>query len=300
MTKSTSEMTFDEAQKCVLSNKEIEVKPIIRERPFFKAGHDGEFMFSGCNRAYKLPYVMSTSSYFKIFEDQNEQRAFEILLNKPEGSLNIYNFKNEFWGKEEIVLGKDSTTLDLSIPSHNLHYRILKSNTKFIAPNWAARFNPQYQYALVDKSVAEFEADKASERLELANDLFAKVKKSDSKMYNILRVLGKKPNAKSVSNTKWLKGELLRIIDQRSKPKDPKGLYIESFISVAQDKRFDEKVLIFDAMEIKEIEFRSGYFRMTESKETIGKNLDQAVDWLHDIKNQEAKLRVEARLQLNN
>jgi len=53
MVKEAKELSAREAEKIVLKPGEIvQVKPIIRKRPFFKEGHDGEFMFTGTTKTY--------------------------------------------------------------------------------------------------------------------------------------------------------------------------------------------------------------------------------------------------------
>lgn len=287
------------AEKKVLKNITIEVKPIIRQRSHFKKGHDGEFMFTGCNKTYMLPFVMSTRAYSKIFKDPEEQEAFETLMDLPKGTLGIYKRNSEYWIKYAIEISKEGKTLDLSIPSHALEHKVLLANKKRISPDWDSKNKPGYEFALVDETKLESDSLKLAEKSENAMELFMKIRKSGKKMFNVLRILGKNPSAESQSNLGWLKAELQKIIDQKEKIKGVNTPTIDDFIKVAEDSNFDMKALVYDAMSIKEIVLKGTNFRHAETDEFIGKSLSSAADWLSDIKNQEHKLLIEQRLKLN-
>ena len=51
-------------KKEILIDKKVRVEPIISTRPFFKKGHDGEFMYTGCTRVYGLPYDSQKRTFF--------------------------------------------------------------------------------------------------------------------------------------------------------------------------------------------------------------------------------------------
>ena len=80
----------------ITSNKTIEVRPIKRTRPFFKADHDGAFMFSGTYKEYTLPYINDTRSYANPFESPEEQEEFERVLQLAPGALSINNRNSDF------------------------------------------------------------------------------------------------------------------------------------------------------------------------------------------------------------
>lgn len=291
-------MDVKEAREKVLKNIEVEVKPIERFRPYHKEGHDGAFMFTGCKKTYMLPYYNNTSSYAKIFEDPEDQEAFEVLLNKQSGSLNIYGRNSEFWGVEyKVTIDKKGKVLDLSIPSHALEYLVLKANKTRISPDWKSRKVPTYEFALVNKAEEDKKDFAANDKFMNAMADFLKVKKSTSKMYNMLRVMGKSMTKESATNSEWLAGELLKIINQKEKPKGKKDLWIDDYIEVSKDKKFETKVLIYDAISIGEIITKGGYYQ--HDGETIGKSLTDAANWFESVKNQEKVLFIKQRLENN-
>jgi hypothetical protein len=281
----------------ITSNKTIEVRPIKRTRPFFKADHDGAFMFSGTYKEYTLPYINDTRSYANPFESPEEQGEFERVLQLAPGALSINNRNSDFWSTFKVQLSKEGKVLDLNYPMHVLEYRVLKANTKRICPNWEDRNrNSAYEFALIDKDVEEINDIKDAERNLRAMELFIKMRKSNKKMYDILRVLGKKLPKEASVNTSQLIKEIDQIIAEKSKVGGV--LNIDDFIEAAEDPKLSLKVFVLDAIEIGEIEISKGVYKITSSQTAIGRNLSEAVDYFDSIKGREDKLLIEQRLEM--
>lgn len=289
-------MSFDEAIKFVTKNEVVEVKPIIRERPFFKKGHDGEFMFTGTTKMYQLPFSNNSRSYVKIFDNSKEQEAFEVIMNLPAGALNLYNRNSEFWLKYTVTLTKEGKQLDLTVPSLVLEYKVLKANVKRIAPDWASRHRGGLEFALVNDTQVQEDDNKRADMYEKAMDYFIKIRKSTSKMYNVLRLLDKKPTAENADNVAFLKTEILKVLEQREKGRGGvKSVY--DFIEIMEDPRFDTKVLIYDAMDANEIIMSNGLFKLASTEAVMGKSVAQVADWLETLQNQEDKIILQQRLK---
>jgi hypothetical protein len=281
----------------ITSNKTIEVRPIKRTRPFFKADHDGAFMFSGTYKEYTLPYINDTRSYANPFESPEEQEEFERVLQLAPGALSINNRNSDFWSTFKVQLSKEGKVLDLNYPMHVLEYRVLKANTKRICPNWEDRNrNSAYEFALIDKDVEEVNDIRDAERNLRAMELFIKMRKSNKKMYDILRVLGKKLPKEASVNTSQLIKEIDQIIAEKSKVGGV--LNIDDFIEAAEDPKLSLKVFVLDAIEIGEIEVSKGVYKITSSQTAIGRNLSEAVDYFDSIKGREDKLLIEQRLEM--
>ena len=281
----------------ITSNKTIEVRPIKRTRPFFKADHDGAFMFSGTYKEYTLPYINDTRSYANPFESPEEQEEFERVLQLAPGALSINNRNSDFWSTFKVKLSKEGKVLDLNYPMHVLEYRVLKANTKRICPNWEDRNrNSAYEFALIDKDVEEINDIKDAERNLRAMELFIKMRKSNKKMYDILRVLGKKLPKEASVNTSQLIKEIDQIIAEKSKVGGV--LNIDDFIEAAEDPKLSLKVFVLDAIEIGEIEVSKGVYKITSNQTAIGRNLSEAVDYFDSIKGREDKLLIEQRLEM--
>lgn len=281
----------------ITSNKTIEVRPIKRTRPFFKADHDGAFMFTGTYKEYTLPYINDTRSYANPFESPEEQEEFERVLQLAPGALSINNRNSEFWSTFKVQLSKEGKVLDLNYPMHVLEYRVLKANTKRICPNWEDRNrNSAYEFALIDKDVEEVNDIRDAERNLRAMELFIKMRKSNKKMYDILRVLGKKLPKEASVNTSQLIKEIDQIIAEKSKVGGV--LNIDDFIEAAEDPKLSLKVFVLDAIEIGEIEVSKGVYKIASSQTAIGRNLSEAVDYFDSIKGREDKLLIEQRLEM--
>lgn len=281
----------------ITSNKTIEVRPIKRTRPFFKADHDGAFMFSGTYKEYTLPYINDTRSYANPFESPEEQEEFERVLQLAPGALSINNRNSEFWSTFKVQLSKEGKVLDLNYPMHVLEYRVLKANTKRICPNWEDRNrNSAYEFALIDKDVEEVNDIRDAERNLRAMELFIKMRKSNKKMYDILRVLGKKLPKEASVNTSQLIKEIDQIIAEKSKVGGV--LNIDDFIEAAEDPKLSLKVFVLDAIEIGEVEVSKGVYKIASSQTAIGRNLSEAVDYFDSIKGREDKLLIEQRLEM--
>lgn len=290
-------MERKEAEKLILKDITISVEPIIRKRPFFKEGHDGEFMFSGCEKTYYLPFQMSTNSYVRIFESSEEQDAFELLLDLPKGALNIYDRKNESWTKKfKVTMNKEGKKLDLSIPSHALEYKILLANKARIAPDWESRNKPGYEFAIINESQVEEESYKLSEKREDAMAYHLKMKKDPSKMYNVLRVLGLQFDRSAKDNTRFLSSKLMEVINQTEKLKGTNSANIDDYLAVVQDKDFNEKVFIYDLVDRGEIAVKGNMFKVVKTGEVIGSNIEQCVLWFKNDRNQETKLLLKQAL----
>ena len=132
---------------------------------------------------------------------------------------------------------------------------------------------------------------------ERAMELFFKVKNSDKKMFDILRLLGKNPPRSSVNNTVWLKSQLDQVISQKEKIKGVPN--IDNFIEIAEDKTFSEKVFVLDAMDIGEIIHDNGTYRIRETNAPIGRSIDQCVAYFADPRYSEEKILIEQRMELN-
>lgn len=289
-------MTKEEAKSLVLESKIIELQPIVRTGGFYKKGHDGEFMYTGCMNKYTLPISKSMNSFSQIFEE-NEQEAFEKLLNKAEGALNLFTRKSPFWGSFIIEIDKSGTKLDLSNPIHALQFKVIKANVDFFAPSLAQKKDKRsYKYAIVDGKVSHEQENKLAIKTEKAMDLFHDIKKSKTKMLNVLRILDRKPPKDS--SIEWLKAEIIKIINQKEKTSGI--LNIDDFISSASDPQASSKIFVLDAIDAKAISASGGNFRVVETNQLIGKSMQTAVDWMDDAKNQEDRLLIESKINRSN
>lgn len=277
----------------VLEDKKITIRPIMRKRSFTPKGHDGEFMYTGCNEGFPLPYISSTSSLANIFKE-GEQEAFEELLSLEKGSLSIHKRKGGFWSKEHVNLSKEELTLDLMNPRHALWLRMLKAWKNKIAPSWNARnAKPSYKWAIVDSDeIIKTDSQKAQTTLKAAS-LFGDIQNSNKKMVDILRLLGKKPPVDS--KKEFLQGEIGKMMSQTEKVKGV--LDIHDFIKAASDPQAAEKIFVLDAMVAGAIKEEDGTYRDTETQAALGRSMQATVDYFADPSHQEDKIMIAEKIK---
>lgn len=263
----------------ILEKKIIRIKPIVRTRPFFGKGHDGEFLYTGCKRTYGLPYSSSRRSYFNPFqgkdtkEKKEEQTLFEKELNQKEGALSLYDIKSKFWGKFMFTLDKETLELDLNNPNHALIYRIMKVHPKF-ANNDDQKDVPECEYMIVDEAVEEKNLSARAEIKDKAMDFMYKLKKSKKAMYNTLRLLSKKPDINASMD--WFKTELYKILDQSGTT--PGVIGIKQFLEVMEDPTAETKVFVLDLVDKAELVQTAEGYRVADSREFIGRDLQSVYD----------------------
>ena len=282
-------------EQLVLENRKIRVAPLVRGRAFFKKGHDGEFMFTGCWRYYGLPISSRTRSYFNPFKE-GEREAFEKLLNLSPGALNTNDMGSKFWGEYKIPLDKEGMELDLSVVDHALLYRVFQVNPRF-AKQGDNTSNPEYQYQLVDERYQEEEYSKASLKKADAYGELNKLSKSRKQMVDILRLLGVKMSGDS--SLEALKARLAQIVEEPANNRFKGAITIDDFIRVAKDPQSSQKLFVLDAIDNREIVVENGdEYRLSENGKLIGRSLQGAVDWISDIVNQETKLLIQERMKV--
>lgn len=279
----------------VLEKKKIKIEPIIRRRAFFPAGHDGEHTYTGCHKDYGLPFNTKSRSYINPFKTDDEQAQFEYLLNQKTGSLNLYDIKSRFWGDFSLSLNKDGMTLDLSNPVDALWYRVLLVSPRF-ANNDEQKSDSKCDFVLVDERVQSEAKTDLAKREEEAIDLFVSIKKSRQKMYDVLRLLNKKPDKDA--SIESLKAAIQAIIKE---PTSAKGVTnISDFIRVMSDPAANTKLFILDAVDAGEIIYTTDGYRIKDSNTFIGKHLEQAVDYFNskDADVKEIKAIISQRLKV--
>lgn len=279
----------------VLEKKKIKIEPIIRRRAFFPVGHDGEHTYTGCHKDYGLPFNTKSRSYVNPFKADEEQAQFEYLLNQKAGSLNLYDIKSKFWGDFSLSLNKDGMTLDLSNPVDALWYRVLLVSPRF-ANNDDQKSDSKCDFVLVDERVQSEAKTDLAKREEEAIDLFVSIKKSRQRMYDVLRLLNKKPDKDA--SIESLKAAIQTIIKE---PTSAKGVTnISDFIRVMSDPAATTKLFILDAVDAGEIIYNTDGYRVKDSNTFIGKHLEQAVDYFNskDADVKEIKAIISQRLKV--
>jgi hypothetical protein len=278
----------------VLKKKIIKVEPIVRSRSFFKKGHDGEFMYTGCRRIYTLPFDSAKRSFFNPFLKEGEQEFFEKQLNQKEGALNLYDSHSKFWGSFTTSLDKNGLELDLSNPSDALRYRVMLVDPKF-ANGEDQRDVPECEFILIDQEITDKAISEKAQTKDKAMDYMYKLKKSKKGMYDTLRLLGKKPDVDASAD--WFKTEIYKILDEPGILPGTVGL--KQFIEVMEDSLADVKIFVLDAVEKGEIVQGNDGYRIADGRKYLGKDITQVYHYFADggPEAKEEKIIIEQRLK---
>jgi hypothetical protein len=204
-------------------------------------GHDGEFMYSGTETHFVLPYDIKKGRLASILTSE-EQEFFESKLNED---LNIHKKIDNFWStftvkiRKDDKLMRDGYEMDLSDPIDNLRWRLLKIDSH-VAPSWAERFDRgDYTFALVEENEMIESRARVADKKKDAYMFLGKIEGSTKKMIDFLRVYGKKPSA--TATVDFLKGEIDKLIE------DSKT--IDNVIAIIKDNDYEMKLFIEDAIE---------------------------------------------------
>jgi len=275
MEKSTSEL-----RKLVLEDKTVQIKPIVRGKPYLKKGHDGEHTFTGCYKTFTLPFMAKTRSYanpFLLEDKATEQMAFEKLLNQEEDSLNLYTFKVSeptFWGEFKLVVPKEGLELNLNNPADALRYRVALVNPKF-AKNQVESGIAEKEYLIVDNKVVKEQATQLGKKKSTAEDYMMKIKKSKKELIDTLRLLGKNPSKDA--DIDWLREELYKIKDEVTTTKGVSGL--DKFIEVMEDSMRETKLFVLDAIDRGFIVRDKNGYKLESSNKFIGRKYEELVEY---------------------
>ena len=266
-------------RRLVCENKKIKIVTIPRKKAYLKRGkegqpHDGEDIYTGCYKSYGLGWSIKKHSYNNPFFNENEQEAFEILLDQKEGSLNLYKLNSEFWGKFNIKITKEGLDLDLNNPADALMYRVLLTDPRF-AKSATEKSILEKEYLIINESEQKEQESILGKKKDEANDFMFKLKKNKRDMYNVLRLLGKKPSQDASAD--WLKSELYKIIDEVTVPKGKNGL--DQFLDIMKDPRQEIKLFVLDAVDVQAILKEQAGYKLEHNGKFVGKRYEDVVEY---------------------
>lgn len=275
---SVSNLTIDK----LLKNKKINIKPITRHSALGK-GHDGEFLFTGAKFTTCLAVDRQKNQLIPIL-NREEQDIIERELQLKPGDLSFYKKDTPFWVKFRVELDKEGSTLDLSNVMDFLRYRVLLSD-KRIAKDWNSRLQSgEYKFALVDEDEETKTTVTRKELNKKAYALFATIDSSASKMRQVILLTGKKTTSNDLD---FLSAEIQKMIDSD----------INNFIRIMEDKNFKIKVFINECVEKRALDrtAKNGY--AIKGGADIGKNLEEAIEFLEAPQNNAIKLKLKAQIE---
>jgi len=203
--------------------------------------------------------------------------------------LSVYG---DFWTTFRVSLHKDdaSNRFDLSNPMDYISYKILSTLKEDIALSWGDRNkNQTYQFAITreDEEMLETKGKRDSKRE--AFMLYGKVMDNKEKLFGILKLLTNKPISKD-TKLDWLQHKVEEFVDTMP----------TSFINVMNDKSLYTKMLINSGVDSDVIIKKGNKYTTADGLDLCNSGeiptFDNAVSYLDDVKNQEVRTIIEAKI----
>lgn len=188
-----------------LPSGKVTVKPIVK--PTFLVPditHKAAFLVDGAKRSYVAP-ILRNGQYANVLTDAEKDffESPEAGMDLKPGDLSIYKRDNNFWDTFSIILTKDGVTLDKSNPYQYLQYKILLANNEEIASSLEDLRNKRkasYKFVLVDSNEEALISSKEADVEESAWSVYGDIKNDRSKMFDVLRIYGRKPSGEATDN----------------------------------------------------------------------------------------------------
>jgi len=208
---------------------------------------------------------------------EEEERELEKKLSLQNGTLNKYS---TYWRDYTIVLTEKQKTLKLENPKDFLDYKILFASKRVANSVNDLSLTPKAEYVLYD---AEEDAKKDNLVVKEKRKAYKKFSTLTTKeMRDVLKLMGKR--AENASDT-LVENTLNEIIE-----KDPK-----EFNKIIGITDFKTRVFIEDLVAINALRIRGGHYMFGDNP--IGHDIETAVGYLKNPKNQDIVLSLKSKLQ---
>lgn len=278
-----------------LMNKKIEIVPIERDGAWLKKGDVGHFLFSGAfiELDIKRESDKGLIDPLQGCEKDTIQQIINYYALENGKDLSIHKKENNFWKDKKLRIDKNGITLDLSVPSDFIKYRIALGYTKIlISPTWKERNNKlTYKFALKDvDEVIDTSAMEEKDRIK-AYKYFGKLESNDIDMYDYLLTYYYITRDKEYyPNITWKRD---KFIDKIGKIIDKD---IKKFNSILDDPKYKIRTLIYNAIVAGELKVVQGKYQYPKADAPIG-DIGQAVEYFADTKNNEEYLVLKTKVE---
>lgn len=282
------EVTEKKVNTFVLPKETITVKFIPKRKGMASNVDDNHILSGGMlNKAIKK-YVAPLSRQGGIVNVLTNQEK-EYLERATGRDLSVYG---DFWETFTVALRKEdaNNTFYLGEPEGYLAYALLRTLKDDIAPSWKERNNKStYDFVIVRDGEVTNENKTKLDIKKNAFKAYGKIEDDRDKLIAVLKLHSNKPISKD-SKIDWLQGKVEEFVD--SNP--------SSFLDIVQDKDFDIKMIITNAVEAGII-LRDGNKYSTIDGLDLAENgeinsYNNAVKYLSNPKHQEVLHLIQARL----
>lgn len=284
-----------ETLKSCLTNKTVNVKPILREKRNLTKDHvlyGG--MAEGSYVVFTVPLVSGGNGALMQVLTEEEEVFLEKEMGLEEGALSIYKMENNFWENRTVRLTKGDNFFHLNNPIDYINFKILLANKDYICPSEEEfELTPKETYKFVvttkEKSKSKIE-EKVNAEIEAYAEL-GKITGEPHKMRTVLEIIERKPLS-STTDTTTLKSMLVNVI--KTKP--------NVFLNVVGDDLLDNRVLINLCLMEGSIYKRGDYYYFKEDNTPLclpgeSPTIVTASKFLDLPQNNETKLELESRVK---
>lgn len=243
-------------------------------------------------RVFTVPIIGSTGSLKNVLTNE-EKVFFENVLGI---NLSVHNKKDNYWENFKVRLTKNDNFLDLSNVEDYLKYKVLLANTQFICPSLEQlerRPLATYQFVIVSEGQEmKLTANKRQIKKECFK-LAGKIENDFETLKAVIEMLEKRPISPKTT-TQFLANKLDELIDADADTVY-KVLTNTSLASIVLIKRCVSAGLISKAGDFYYL--KSGKSKIPMCEEGKDPDLNQAVKYINNPKNQETKFSLESQLK---
>lgn len=255
-------------------------------------------MSESSTRSFVVPRLSSTGLFVNVLT--NSEKAFlEHVMGLEKDALSIYRKQNNFWsdanpdGIGKVVLHKQDTYFDLSVPEDYIKYKVLLANKNLIASSLQElEDHPKatYQYVLISESSnSKNNLSKMDATMECYME-FGRVRDDADTLRTIIEILERRPLSARIKPD-YLQGKISEYIQ-----KDPRR-----FLGIIKDELLPLKVLVKRGVNAGLIGTMGNTYYLKDGNVQLHElgeegTLNNAAKYLGSVKHQEVKYMLEAKL----
>lgn len=273
------------------------------KRPSVLVNNEKHVLYGGMSesatRRFVVPRLSSTGLYVNVLTN-NEMAFLEQAMGLEKGALSIYKKKDNFWsdanpeGIGKVVLRKQDNYLDLSIPEDYIKYKILLANKDVICKSqqeFEDHPRATYQFVIINENASmQSNLSKMDATMQCYTE-YGAIRHDKDTLRTVIELIEGRPTSPNVK-IDYLQGKANEYIQ-----KDPRR-----FLGVIKDELLPNKVLIKRCVEAGLIGMKNHAYYLRENGLPLcdmneESTLNNAARYLGNIKNQELKFSLEARVK---
>ena len=263
----------------------------------FALSDDPKHVFAGnmaenASKTFTVPMTLSGNYVNPLTPD--EQAYLEHIMGLEENALSVYLKINNYWDNFRVTLKKTDNYFKLDNPEDYIRYKVLLSNTEYIAGSIKEyENNPKatYQFLLISEKEQINTSNNKMNINMIAYKLLGKIETNVDALKFVLEVLSGKPVSRN-SSLEFLQANAHDLLLNNPK----------LFVKLVDDKYLQTKILIMKNVEAGFIRKRLDYYYLQSDNSPLAGPreepiLDVAAKFINEPKNQELKFKLEAQVK---